>query len=133
MPEIAVPPFVAVALFRFPPVIAVLLSPRAMATDPLLPESTDDVADPLCTRVAPPAETLMLGAPDDVDAFVVDGESVDEVSDDLSDGGLAVATHGDAAIATPMPSATANPPTRPIYREYPMIVLPELCPMSRSD
>jgi hypothetical protein len=43
----------------------------------------------------------------------VDGEVVDEVSDDLSDGGLADAAHGAAAIPTPIPSATANPPIRP--------------------
>ncbi|MBP1816695.1 hypothetical protein [Mycobacterium sp. OAE908] len=51
------------------------------------------------------------------DVFVVDAEDGDEVddaeSDDLSDGGFADATHGAAAIPTPMPSATANPPIRP--------------------
>jgi hypothetical protein len=37
----------------------------------------------------------------------------DDESDDLSDGGLAEAAHGAAANPTPMPNATASPPTRP--------------------
>jgi hypothetical protein len=42
-----------------------------------------------------------------------DGDVVDDESDDLSDGGFADAAHGAAAIPTPIPSATANPPIRP--------------------
>jgi hypothetical protein len=51
--------------------------------------------------------------------FDADGES-DTEDEPGSDGGLAEAAHGVAAIPTPMPSATANPPTRPIYLAYPI-------------
>jgi hypothetical protein len=83
---------------------------------------------PLTPRVDPGGDAFF----DDVDEVSVDGSEdddvVDEASDDLSDGGLADAAHGDAVNPTPMPSATANPPIRPTYRPYPMIALPESFP-----
>jgi hypothetical protein len=64
----------------------------------------------MLTAPPPPPEGFDDGAVDVVDVVVE--ESVDE---DVSDcGGLADATHGVAAIPAPMPSATANAPTRPI-------------------
>jgi hypothetical protein len=55
------------------------------------------------------AEAVVEDASEDV-------ELDDEESDDLSDGGLADATHGAANIPAPMPNATANAPTRPMNR-----------------
>jgi hypothetical protein len=55
-----------------------------------------------------------------VDEDVVDAESVDE---DVSGfDGLADATNGIANMPAPIPRATANAPTRPIYLACPMFV-----------
>jgi hypothetical protein len=86
-----------------------------MATEPV--PSATEVAVPFCTRVSPFVDTLKLGP------FV--SEALDEVFDGVDpfadrlesepeDDGWAHATHGVAASPVPMPSATANAPTRPI-------------------
>jgi hypothetical protein len=49
----------------------------------------------------------------------LDDDSVDEESEVA---GLAEATHGVAASPIPIPSATANAPTRPIYLACPIVV-----------
>jgi hypothetical protein len=88
-----------------PPVtVATLLSSLAIATEPL--PSTLEVA-PTCTP-DPPSDTLT--------SVPFEGE------EDESDG-FADATHGVAAIPAPMPRATANAPTRPIYLAYPIIIV----------
>jgi hypothetical protein len=47
----------------------------------------------------------------------------DEPDDDEPEfDGLAEATHGVAASPTPMPKATANAPTRPMYFACPMVI-----------
>ena len=61
---------------------------------------------PCVTCVTPLVDTLMfcpgaLDFPDDED-------------EELESDGLAAATHGIAAIPTPIPSATASAPTRPM-------------------
>ena len=55
---------------------------------------------------------------DESDAGVVDLECADDPEVD----GSADASHGVAPSAAPMPSATANAPTRPMYLEYPIVV-----------
>src|SRR4051812_5620812 len=107
------------ALLWLPPAaVAVLLSPRAIATEPV--PDAEEVAEPLSTRVAPPADTLKLVAGLVFEAVVVDAVDVESGDDDEPElGGLADATHGVAAIPTPMPRATANAPSRPIYLAYP--------------
>src|SRR6476620_905585 len=105
-----------------------LPSPRAMAVDrsPLVVNAS---AVPRSTFCTPLTEMLMFcpGAdpppPPPPGFFDVDGlgddaedESVVDVSE--RDGGLAPATLGNAVVATipaPIPSATANAPTRPMY------------------
>ena len=52
-----------------------------------------------------------------------------EADDDSADGS-ATATHGVVATAVPMPSATANAPTRPMYFAELMITLSSLGPLS---
>ena len=52
-----------------------------------------------------------------------DDGSVDAACPDEPEGdGSADASHGVAPSAAPMPSATANAPTRPMYLEYPIVV-----------
>jgi hypothetical protein len=69
-------------------------------------------------------------ADEDVDA---DDESADELDEadkpeELGSDGSAHAIPGVVATAIPIPSATAKPPTRPIYFAVPMVVLPQsLC------
>jgi hypothetical protein len=53
-------------------------------------------------------------------ALELGDESVDV--DEPESAGFAEATQGVAAIPIPMPSATANPPIRPTYRAYPVVV-----------
>ena len=66
------------------------------------------------------APVLEVAAPvdDESDDGAVDAECADEPEVD----GSADASHGVAPSAAPMPSATANAPTRPMYLEYPIIV-----------
>ena len=66
------------------------------------------------------APVLEVAAPvdDESDDGAVDAECADEPEVD----GSADASHGVAPSAAPMPSATANAPTRPIYLEYPIVV-----------
>jgi hypothetical protein len=66
------------------------------------------------------APVLEVAAPvdDESDDGSVDAECTDEPEVD----GSAAASHGVAPSAAPIPSATANAPTRPIYLEYPIIV-----------
>jgi hypothetical protein len=62
---------------------------------------------------------------DDAAELVEDEPVVVEVSE--CDGGLAIATYGIAVVATipaPMPKATANAPTRPMYFAFPIVMLP---------
>jgi hypothetical protein len=114
---------------------AVVLAPLATALEPW-PVVVVAVAVPCWTRTTPSTDLLMLPLTPFVepgvtllDDVVVDAEGdVVEESDDLSDGGFADATHGDAANPAPMPSATAKPPIRPTYRAYPMIASPSHFP-----
>src|SRR6202040_964676 len=105
-PATAVPPALALALSWAPVAVAVLPVPRAIATEPVPDEET---AVLLPTRSVPLVDTLTLPPP----------LGVDEEPDVE---GLAEATHGVAASATPMPKATANAPTRPMYFAAPMMV-----------
>src|SRR5829696_10123646 len=93
---------VAIAVFRSPP-SAVAEVPSPVATALELVPSADEVAVPLSTRVSPLTDTLTF-------ALDVEPDDVDESESD----GLADAAHGVAAIPIPTPSATANPPIRPI-------------------
>ena len=73
-------------------------------------------------RLGPvPAEGLDdLGDDEGAAGDVLDAASDDE--DEPESAGLADATPGVAAIPAPMPRATANAPTRPIYLAYPIVV-----------
>jgi hypothetical protein len=85
------------------------------------------------TPFVEPGVGVFLAVVDEV--FVVDsedGDVVEDESDDLSAGGLADAAHGAAANPTPIPSATASPPIRPMYRAYPMIILPRVELLSKA-
>jgi hypothetical protein len=53
--------------------------------------------------------------------FAVEGSS-DDAEDESASDGLANAAQGVAATPTPIPSATANAPTRPICLAYPVAV-----------
>ena len=66
------------------------------------------------------APVLEVAAPvnDESDDGPVDAECEDEPELD----GSADASHGVAPSAAPMPSATANAPTRPLYLVYPIVV-----------
>jgi hypothetical protein len=46
----------------------------------------------------------------------------DDEDEELELDGVAAATHGVAASPTPMPKATANAPTRPMYFAVPVMV-----------
>jgi len=77
---------------------------------------------PCCTRTTPLVATAMFcpGA----FGFAEDEEAADDVSDDEDKSeldGLAEATHGDAVSPAPIPNATANAPTRPIYLAEPVV------------
>ena len=83
-------------------------SPLAFALSPMLPSGVEAVAVPFCTRTTPFIEMLMFCP----GAFgFADDEPGDE--DELESDGFADAAHGVADSPTPMPSATANAPTRP--------------------
>ena len=74
----------------------------------MLPSGVEAVAVPFCTRTTPFIEMLMFCP----GAFgFADDEPGDE--DELESDGFADAAHGVADSPTPMPSATANAPTRP--------------------
>jgi hypothetical protein len=103
---LAVPPALALALSWAPVAVAELSVPWAIATEPVPDEET---AVLLPTRSVPLVETLTLPPPLGVD----EEPELDGVAD---------ATHGVAANPTPMPRATANPPTRPMYFAAPMMV-----------
>jgi hypothetical protein len=89
----------------------VLSSPRAIATECVpswVVATVVSVGSESC-RTTPFVETLILALPPD--AF----------ADDESDSdGLAYAAHGAAANPAPMPKATANAPTRPMYFPLPI-------------
>ena len=65
------------------------------------------------------APVLEVAAP--VDDESDDGSVDAECADDPEVDGSAEASHGVAPSAAPMPSATANAPTRPMYLEYPIV------------
>ena len=116
-----------VAACRDVDITRLLGEPVEVSVDPDLADGAD--AD------APDTEAVPAGVascddelkPDGAVAFV-DGE--DPGADDLDAAdedepeseGSADATQGVAASPAPMPSATANPPIRPIYLAYPMRV-----------
>jgi hypothetical protein len=142
-PARAVPPSVAIARFLVPVVVvAVLPSPRAIATE-CVPGNVLASVVSESTGVLPFTETLRLPPPDVVAAevFGVGDESVDDVEPEF--GGLADATHGSAVVAmtpAPMPNATANAPTRPMYPAPPISVPPQyrkividLCEIGAGD
>jgi hypothetical protein len=88
-----------------------------MATEPVPTEVA--IAVPFCTRTTPLVDTLRLGP--ELPEQSHDGPGPPELDDESEPGGVAEATHGVAATATPMPSATANVPTRPMEFAFPMI------------
>jgi hypothetical protein len=69
------------------------------------PVAEEVVVVPCVTRVTPLVDTLR---------FCPGALELDDEEEPVLDG-LADASHGVAASPTPMPSATANAPTRPIY------------------
>jgi len=73
--------------------------------------------------------TWLISDPVDlsVDPDAVDGDESDEPDTAPESAGSANATAGVLATATPIPSATANAPTRPMYFALPIAV-----PSSRS-
>ena len=86
-----------------------------------------DSADGAESDLPDSAPVLEVAAPvdDESDDGAVDAECADEPEVD----GSAEASHGVAPSAAPMPSATANAPTRPMYLEYPIVVsFPGPCP-----
>ena len=78
-----------------------------------------DSADGAESDLPDTAPVLEVAAPvdDESDDGVVDLECADDPEVD----GSADASHGVAPSAAPMPSATANAPTRPMYLEYPIV------------
>jgi hypothetical protein len=82
-----------------------------------------------CPGAAPPPPPVgffeVEGFGDDVAELVEDESVVVDVSE--CEGGLAIATLGNAVVATtpaPMPKATANAPTRPMYFAFPIVMPP---------
>ncbi len=95
--------------------VAVALSPLALARVPVLPSGVEAMAVPRCFVTTPFFETATLFSVfGGFGAFAAElsAESVDEVVSAFD--GLADATHGVATSPTPMPSATASAPTRPM-------------------
>src|SRR4029077_5405311 len=80
------------------------------------PDAVDGV-EPELPDTAPVFE---VAAP--VDDESEDGPVEARCPDEPEGDGSADASHGVAPSAAPMPSATANAPTRPMYLEYPIIV-----------
>ena len=111
----------AVALLLLPLVtVAEALSPLALALVPVLPTGVEAVAVPRCFVTTPFFETDTLFSGFGAFAAALSAESLDELSAESVDevvsafDGLADATHGVATSPTPMPSATASAPTRPM-------------------
>jgi hypothetical protein len=99
-----------------PDVVVVLVAgvPVSVDVDPPLADvesapvvAVDEVAVPVVDAAAVPEED----SPDDV---VLDVELVEDDSDDVPVVS-ALATPGEVATITPIPKATANVPTRPMY------------------
>jgi len=101
---------------------------------PVLFKGVEAVAVPFCTRTAPFIEMALfcpgalgfaddkLGDEDDAESdglFCPGALGFADDEDEPESAGLADAAQGVAASPTPMPSATANAPTRPIYPAYP--------------
>jgi len=96
-------------------------APPVLWTTPVLgsgvaDESVDDEPSVSVVVVAELGERLdAVSLSVDDEADVLDESDGDELDDELGSDGSARATPGMVATADPIPSATANAPTRPTY------------------